>query len=574
MNSPNSSSSNSEIPARLDALLAQLCDESPTQETIDEIERLAGVSASARRYVLNYLELHGELLWSNGRLGLSGFSDSTIGHSPEVVPPFERPPTTTGHRRRTFQRLRSLTAVLLVSAASIVIVGLFFARLFSPSVSEPTQVATLVDQYEAQWAVQGATQDAVKENNTQEVRFFQNNTFLLQKGYARFRLKRGADVILQAPAKIQFSGENRVDLDSGRLTARVPQGAIGFEVRTHNASIVDLGTEFGVSVLDADACEVRVFSGEVEVAETSRVDSADSKAASARRLGEGDAFKITGRKGGLSFSRLLKRGLRYVRRLPPPAPFPFQKAVENHPALLHHYTFEGFNRTERLEDRHGMLHLLETVMLGGRGNGSLAYSDEGFRGKTSAVTVRRSRTNPNTQGTALQTERVFSPPPKMTVELLLRFDRFSSPAEGAVAAAIATRADESDCGFLVTVVEDGQLAHLFDADAPWVESGFVLKPNVWYYVASTFQVQNNNQTRINTYVADLSEQAPQLRHVVKDQTAPGVPAVGRLGIGKAFDETTAHAYPWSGAIDEVCIYNDVLDELQLREHLELLFRGE
>jgi hypothetical protein len=97
----------------------------------------------------------------------------------------------------------------------------------------------------------------------------------------------------------------------------------------------------------------------------------------------------------------------------------------------------------------------------------------------------------------------------------------------------------------------------------------VLVPGDWYYVASTFRQQGSNTT-VNTYVANLSRGEPTLHHVVQDQTAAGAPAPGRLGIGMGFDGQGANAYPWSGSLDEIAIYDAVLDRETLEEHLRNL----
>ena len=54
----------------------------------------------------------------------------------------------------------------------------------------------------------------------------------------------------------------------------------------------------------------------------------------------------------------------------------------------------------------------------------------------------------------------------------------------------------------------------------------------------------------------------------------GVPAASRLGIGKAFDWSVAHAYPWTGALDEVAVYDAVLDRDTLESHLDMLLGSE
>jgi hypothetical protein len=187
----------------------------------------------------------------------------------------------------------------------------------------------------------------------------------------------------------------------------------------------------------------------------------------------------------------------------------------------------------------------------------------------------------------LQTENPFHPPPALTVELLLRFDGFPGPAEGQFGTAVATRQNEDRCGFFVVAADEGHLVHSLDAGAPWIESERqfvpeawyslagtfrVLVPGDWYYVAGTFETEGPDTT-VNTYVANLSRGAPTLHHVVHDQTAAGLPAPGRLGIGMGFNAQGANAYPWSGSLDEIAIYDAVLDRTTLEEHLRTLAPG-
>lgn len=87
----------------------------------------------------------------------------------------------------------------------------------------------------------------------------------LEEGYARIRLKKGAEVILQAPSTFDLRTTNRLFLDSGWITAKVPPSATGFTVKTPASSIVDFGTEFGLLVGDVDNTEIHVFDGRIEL---------------------------------------------------------------------------------------------------------------------------------------------------------------------------------------------------------------------------------------------------------------------------------------------------------------------
>ena len=74
-----------------------------------------------------------------------------------------------------------------------------------------------------------------------------------------------ARVVLDGPAHFTLDSKLGGNLQLGKLTARVPHGAHGFTVSTPAGKVVDLGTEFGVSVKADKTVEVEVFVGEVVV---------------------------------------------------------------------------------------------------------------------------------------------------------------------------------------------------------------------------------------------------------------------------------------------------------------------
>lgn len=88
--------------------------------------------------------------------------------------------------------------------------------------------------------------------------------YALLAGIVEVELAQGARVIIEAPARFELSSANKVVLLSGNLSARVPESAVGFIVETPTATVIDLGTEFGVSASTAGS-EIHVFKGEVLV---------------------------------------------------------------------------------------------------------------------------------------------------------------------------------------------------------------------------------------------------------------------------------------------------------------------
>jgi hypothetical protein len=89
-------------------------------------------------------------------------------------------------------------------------------------------------------------------------------TLRLERGLAEIEFDRGARVILQGPAGLDLVSGSSARLLYGTLTARVPAHARGFTVLSPSGRVVDLGTEFGLSVDRGGATSIRVFKGEVE----------------------------------------------------------------------------------------------------------------------------------------------------------------------------------------------------------------------------------------------------------------------------------------------------------------------
>ena len=68
-------------------------------------------------------------------------------------------------------------------------------------------------------------------------------------------------MLLQGPAELVLVSGSEARLVHGKLTARVPAAARGFTILSPQGKIVDLGTEFGLSVDEEGETTVRVFDG-------------------------------------------------------------------------------------------------------------------------------------------------------------------------------------------------------------------------------------------------------------------------------------------------------------------------
>lgn len=86
----------------------------------------------------------------------------------------------------------------------------------------------------------------------------------IQAGYAQIEFFCGATVILEGPAELDLKSTTLARVDHGRLRAQVPPAARGFSLEVDDLKVVDLGTEFGLSV-SSEGANVQVFDGEVEL---------------------------------------------------------------------------------------------------------------------------------------------------------------------------------------------------------------------------------------------------------------------------------------------------------------------
>lgn len=141
----------------------------------------------------------------------------------------------------------SVFTLMLSSAAVLLFVAMVFFMPIHP------MVATLTDSIDAEWV----DMKDIPVNGDP----LSQGEMTLAKGFAEITFKDGAVVIIEAPAIIELESPKSMFLASGRISAVVSEYATGFTVNALGASIVDLGTEFGVSVEDNGSCSLSMFKG-------------------------------------------------------------------------------------------------------------------------------------------------------------------------------------------------------------------------------------------------------------------------------------------------------------------------
>ncbi|MBN2514096.1 MAG: FecR domain-containing protein [Sedimentisphaerales bacterium] len=203
------------------------------------------------------------------------------------------------NHRQSVSRVALYTAIFSTAALLLMIAFV---------VTHPRQsrdaVAILSGSSKAVWS---DAADISRESN----RLYTHSTLSLLEGFAEITFDNQAKIILQSPAQIDIEDFNQIFLHSGKLSAVVPPSAVGFVVRTAAATVVDYGTEFGVTADAAGHTEAHVFEGKVEL----RSGSDPIRFAGIMKLTKGLAGRVS-ETGELSTELMLAQPSSYVRRLP------------------------------------------------------------------------------------------------------------------------------------------------------------------------------------------------------------------------------------------------------------------
>ncbi len=247
---------------RVDRYCAGLIDD----EELRRLEAHLLAHDEARREFVAYFQMHTDLEFAiRARNAASAVLERMdFEGARAMVAPDQTGPPARRVRSRTLARLTSWPTI--AAGVFLAITGFALGHLGRPSARPASNrpaaarppganVAWLVNAQDCQWAggesgMPGRDMRAGK-------------TLRLQRGLAEIEFDRGARLILQGPAGLELISGNETRLLYGTLTARVPHRARGFTVYSPRGKVVDLGTEFGLSVDERGGTAVRVFEGTV-----------------------------------------------------------------------------------------------------------------------------------------------------------------------------------------------------------------------------------------------------------------------------------------------------------------------
>ncbi len=228
-----------------DSLCARVADGLATDEEVRALDERLAASEAARRRYLAWMSLHGALqARAAGRAAPSGFA---------VLPPAAAavlPP------KRRWRSLGKIAAAFVAGGLGVWAFEHFTARRSATAArSEAPPIAQVVAREDARW-----TFDGREPGRSADVR---PGYLELTAGELTLAYPSGATLTLQAPARARLIDAMHVFVTEGKLAARVPEAAVGFVVEMPGAALLDLGTSFSVTVTPDGPSAMLVREGKV-----------------------------------------------------------------------------------------------------------------------------------------------------------------------------------------------------------------------------------------------------------------------------------------------------------------------
>jgi hypothetical protein len=155
---------------------------------------------------------------------------------------------------RPVNKFTLMTAMISVAAVIMLIV---FVQFYGGT--SHTSVATLIDSHQAQWADPSADYIVGKRLSAG------NDLNVLKSGMIKIAFDYGAETIIEGPAMFSLRSAEQLYITAGKVYTYVPRQATGFIVETPSSKVVDLGTEFGISVDPRGESLIQMYRGKASV---------------------------------------------------------------------------------------------------------------------------------------------------------------------------------------------------------------------------------------------------------------------------------------------------------------------
>jgi len=271
----------------LDALLFDWETGGLSEEGVAELRNILRNSQAARQHFARHQALTAALQLE-AAAGLPP-EENPLATEPAATPSAveQVPPAETATRAALPQKRGSSWAVwspatwspaTWISIAGVVLLAVLAGGVFVGNSVWPPAVATVPDGLPAtrDWTQEAQSHGVAIVTRLVDVKWkaglqplhigdaLQPGEFAIETGHAQIEFFSGATVIVEGPASLQLHSASLAHVRSGRLRAMVPPAARGFSLQVDDLKVVDLGTEFALSVSSEEA-SIQVFDGEVEL---------------------------------------------------------------------------------------------------------------------------------------------------------------------------------------------------------------------------------------------------------------------------------------------------------------------
>ncbi|WP_417380709.1 LamG-like jellyroll fold domain-containing protein [Gimesia sp.] len=229
-----------------------------------ELERLLASDPKQRQFYIDYMQVHN---------GLSTWANETTEPAAWIPQPTMAAPTSPMKTPRFLLLLFSslIAASLLLSLAYYA--GWNTRSDSSPVITEssidlPTNETTQPQTDHIALLTQAVGVEWDTNRNLQAGAGLSAGWLKLKQGTIQVELISGASILIEGPAAVKLISPLKAFCQYGKIRASVPEQAQGFTMETSQVNVVDLGTEFTLSLDQSGSGQVQVINGKVELHST------------------------------------------------------------------------------------------------------------------------------------------------------------------------------------------------------------------------------------------------------------------------------------------------------------------
>jgi len=250
---------------KLEEKILQLLDGDLDNEAASRLDEELRGSSEARKLYIQLSTLHS---------ALGEVESSSIGQSPVI--PIDR--------LLANQRRQSLLNALLAAAAILIICSVI---LWVKMVPVANTVASFQLSPDSAFSLSHAEGKEVAKGAVLST----GSRLQLTKGVMEASFESGVRCVFKAPCDLTVLANDRISVADGVAWFHVPPSSVGFTVELPHLTVIDLGTEFGISAPDKESQEVHVMDGRVKViTRNASSPSIELKAGEARKVGPAGAL--------------------------------------------------------------------------------------------------------------------------------------------------------------------------------------------------------------------------------------------------------------------------------------------